>query len=168
MRKIIDENGRLFGKIRVLDVLVILVVLVLAAAAYRKLNVIEDTTTSVKTIPTTYTVIVKNVRQTTADMYRAGDRLYNEAGIPLGVVAAVSTAPGTTVSITNDGTYVVAPVEGRVDMTVTVSANCSTSNGRYYVERTFELNAGADCNLRSKYASVYGTLLSIAADGGAA
>ena len=44
--KIIDKNGRLFGKISVIDVLVILVVAVMAFALYVKNNSLSVTSTS--------------------------------------------------------------------------------------------------------------------------
>jgi FlaG/FlaF family flagellin (archaellin) len=159
--KIIDENGRLFGKISVIDIAVILVVAVVATAAYLKFNVIGETATSVKTTPTTYTVLVRGIRQTTADMFRPGDAVYNESGLTLGEVAAVETAPATTLATLQDGRYIISGIEERVDMTITVSANCSRSAGRFFVERTYELNVNSDYNLRSKYVTVYGTLMTI-------
>ena len=40
--KLMDKNGRLFGKISVIDVVVVLVVLVMAAALYVKNNSISE------------------------------------------------------------------------------------------------------------------------------
>ncbi|MDR3278349.1 MAG: DUF4330 domain-containing protein [Oscillospiraceae bacterium] len=161
MKKIIDENGRLFGKISVLDLVVIAVIIALAAAAYTKFNVLETTATTTKTVPTRYTVLVKNSRQTTADMLRAGDKFFTENGLAAGTVAAVDVAPATVVSPVLDGTYAVGTIEGRVDITLTLDAQCSVTNGRYYVERTVELNVNNEQKYRTKYADFSGTILSI-------
>ncbi|MDR0863207.1 MAG: DUF4330 domain-containing protein [Oscillospiraceae bacterium] len=159
--KLIDKNGRIGGKVSVIDVVVVLVIAVLALSAYMKFNVIEDTATTVKTVPIEYTVQVRGIRQVTAESYREGDALYNEAGIHLGRVSKVEIAPATTLSSLPDGTYTIAPVNERVDLTLTVAADCSLSSGRYYVDRTFELNVNSDYKFRSKYVDTTGTILSI-------
>ena len=59
--KLIDHNGRLFGKISVIDVLVLAVVVVLAAALYFKSNQ-THTGTSVTNNEITYQVLASGVR----------------------------------------------------------------------------------------------------------
>jgi hypothetical protein len=167
MKKIIDDRGRLFGKISVIDLVVIAVIIVLAAAAYTKFNVIENTATTTKTVATRYTVLVKNSRQTTADMLRPGDRFFTENGLAAGTVASVEVSPATAVSAVLDGTYAVGKIEGRIDMTLTLDAQCSVTNGRYYVERTYELNVNNEQKYRTKYADFSGTILSITTVGDA-
>ena len=58
--KMIDRNGRLFGKISVIDVLVILVVLVMAAALYFK-NIQTHTGTAVTEQTITFQVRAREI-----------------------------------------------------------------------------------------------------------
>jgi hypothetical protein len=167
MKKIIDERGRLFGKISVIDLVVIAVIAVLAAAAYTKFNVLENTVMTTKTVPTRYTVLVKNGRQTTADMLRVGDKFFSENGLAAGTVTAVDVTPATVVSSVLDGTSTVGSIEGRVDITLTIEAQCSVTNGRYYVDRTYELNVNNEQKFRTKYAFFSAAILSITTIGDA-
>jgi len=63
----------------------------------------------------------------------------------------------------SDGTYVNAKVEDMYDVVLTVSAQCSTSNGRYYVDRKYELNVNSEIWMYTKYNAVYGMLMTISA-----
>ena len=73
--KLMDKNGRLFGKISVIDVVVVLVVLVMAAALYVKNTSLSHTSTRVTNTPITYQVTAYNVRQYVADAIQEGDLL---------------------------------------------------------------------------------------------
>ena len=65
--KIMDKNGRLFGKISVIDVLVILVVAVMAFALYVKNNTLSVTSTSAPGTTITVTVLAENLDLHVAD-----------------------------------------------------------------------------------------------------
>jgi hypothetical protein len=163
-RKIIDERGRLFGVISVIDVIVIVVIAVLAIAAYTKFRVIDNTSTSTKTVPVTYTVRILSVREGTANALREGDAFFTKSGIPAGKIASVEITPSRVLSGLADGTYVMADVEGRVDALITVAAQCSITNDRYYVDRTYELNVNTDQTYHTKYVEIYGNIASITKD----
>ena len=70
MGKLIDREGRLFGKISVIDLLVVLAVLVLAAAFYTKNNTLEPTATAQAGTPITFTVLAENLSFQTVDAIR--------------------------------------------------------------------------------------------------
>ena len=98
--KIIDRNGRLFGKISVIDVLVILVVIVMAAALYFKSNQ-THTGTAVTEQTITFQVRARGVDNFVADAIRVDDYLYDQSyssgGQPLGQIIEVQVErdPGT-------------------------------------------------------------------------
>ena len=93
--KVMDHNGRLFGKISIIDVLVVLVVIALAGALYVKSSR-PHTGTSVATQTITYQVLVEKEPFESAERsafglqlqwdvvregyVRAGDMLYPEDG----------------------------------------------------------------------------------------
>ena len=76
--KLMDKNGRLFGKISVIDVVVVLVVIVMAAALYVKNTSLSHTSIRVTNTPITYQVTAYNVRQYVADAIQEGDLLYDQ------------------------------------------------------------------------------------------
>ena len=75
--KIIDRNGRLFGAISVIDVLVILVVLVMAAALYFK-GQQAHTGTAVTEQTVTFQIRARGVNSWVADAILVGDGLYDQ------------------------------------------------------------------------------------------
>ena len=75
--KIIDRNGRLFGKISVIDLLVVAVVVVLAAALYFKNNQ-AHTGTTVTEENITFQIRARGVYDYVADAIQVGDGLYDK------------------------------------------------------------------------------------------
>ncbi|MDR0838342.1 MAG: DUF4330 domain-containing protein [Oscillospiraceae bacterium] len=151
MKKLIDENGRLFGKISFIDVLVVLAVAAILLVSLTKNDVVEQISGSVQTTPVEYTVIAKNIRVTNAALLREGDYIWLENGVPAGKITGVRTEVATTLSQIADGRYVIGKIESKVDAFVTILADCSYSNGRYYADRTFELNVNQEQKYVTKY-----------------
>ena len=163
MKKIIDEKGRLFGKISVIDIFVIIVAAVLVFAVYTKTGSGDTPAASVNTIPVTYSVFVNAVRDTTVSLLRPGDKLYTENGIYVGTIKSVDVDDAKKPLVLTDGTYVNAPVDERFDVTLIVEAQCSEAGGRYYADRAFELNTSAEHKLVTKYNAITGNIINITA-----
>lgn len=161
-RKFIDENGRFFGKVSFIDVLVLLVVAVVVITALTKQEVVVSTTGSVATVPVEYVVVVRNTRESMARMYQEGDSLWLDSGVYAGEIVGVEfDTPAKAPSQTIDGTYVMGEYESKYDVYLTVLADCSHSNGRYYADRTFELNVNQEKHFQTKYMTLTARLLEI-------
>jgi len=163
MRKIIDDRGRLFGKISVIDVIVLAVVAVLVVAVLTKFNVQDTPIASTNTVRVTYTVKIPMIRSTTADLLRPGDNLFTDTGTFIGVIKEVGVEDAYHPEWLMDGTYVMGRVHERYDITLTVEAQCSYSNGRYYADRVFELNADAEQKIQTRYVATTGFFMTITA-----
>ncbi len=154
--KLIDKQGRLFGKVSVIDLVVILVVVVLAVSLYLKRNVMEHTSTNVSGTPITYEVKAVSVRDESLDDFQVGDLVYdqdNDSGNAIGTIEAVRYVDNTPLASDTAGNFHKLPVEGRHDVVLTLSALSTSSNGKIYVNRTYELNANSTRNLYTKYVS---------------
>ncbi|MDR0489799.1 MAG: DUF4330 domain-containing protein [Oscillospiraceae bacterium] len=164
MRKIIDDRGRLFGLISVIDVIVAAVVIVLAIAVLTKFRTGESPQTTTNTDNVTYTVKISGIRKSNVDLLRHGDKLYaKDTGLNVGTIMDIKVEDAYAVEPIIDGTYAKAKVYERYDVTLTVNAPCSQSNGRYYVDRTFELNVNADWLMYTKYNEFNCTIMTIEA-----
>ena len=163
MRKIIDERGRLFGLISFIDVIVLAVVIILALAVFAKFNVNESPLTTTSTVDVTYTIKIPMVRLTTATLMHPGDSLYNENDAFIGTIKSVSAADAEFPESLIDGTFARAKVHERYDVTIAVEALCSFSNGRYYTDRVFELNANSEMWIKTKYVITSGFITTITA-----
>ena len=162
MSKIIDGKGRLFGRISVIDIIVIIVALVLIVAFYIKFNAGDNPFTSRDTTEVTYTVRIASIRLTSANHLRPGDNIYyQETGAFVGTIKDVEINDAEVTDSIVDGTYVVASVEDRYDITLTIDANCTISNDRYYINNTFELRVNASYRFLTKYNDVSGIVTTI-------
>ena len=161
--KIIDKNGRLFGKISIIDVLVILAVAVLAAALGFKSNQTHTGTTT-SNIPIIYQVRVNGERNYVADAVRVGDHLYdleNSSGGTLGEILSIETLPGKKVATFNDGTMGEAPVEDGVTLLLTVKGYGIISDNRYLLNRVYNLGVNTTRNYYTPYAQFTATVTAI-------
>lgn len=163
MKKIIDEHGRVFGKISIIDFFVILIVLVIGAALYVKFNVLDVTSKTTASETITYTVRINGVRGYAADAIKAGDILYQKTGSgnPIGTVTLVEKTDAKKTSEKADGTIVMGNYIGCYDVTLTVTANGTKSGGRYFVNKTYELNANSVRSLITKFCTFDATITEI-------
>lgn len=160
--KIIDKNGKLFGKISVIDILVVAVVIVLIFAVYSRF--FTKTTTAVGTINDSFEfqLCVKGVREQTVDALRVGDSVYDsENNTYLGTITAIEVTDAYGEYATIDGDYVVAPVEGRKEAVLTIAADGLISAGRYYASRTYEISTNLSFTFYTKYCCTTGYVWSV-------
>lgn len=151
MKKIIDDRGRFFGIISFIDVIVIAVVIVLALVVLLRFNSSDNPVTASNTVPVKYTVVIPGVRLSTAEQIVAGDNLYTEMSVLIGTITDVSWVDAYSPEPLSDGTIVLGMAHERYDATLTVEAQCSTSEGRYYANRVYELSANSEQKLQTRY-----------------
>lgn len=164
--KIIDRNGRLFGKISVIDLIVVAVVVVMAAALHFKSGQ-THTGTSVTEQPITFQVQARGLRSYAADALRVGDSLYDQGyssgGRPLGRITdiQVEQEPGTGTATLFDGTVATVPSEGTVDLILTIEGSGLVSGRSVSINRVYDLGINSSRNYCTKYVQFIGTVSSI-------
>ncbi|MDR2530014.1 MAG: DUF4330 domain-containing protein [Oscillospiraceae bacterium] len=149
-KRIIDERGRLFGKLSVIDLAVVVIVIAMAVAYYVKTNSGAETRTTSMT-DVTYNLTIREVRQGTVDLVRPGDKVYDEHGVNLGEVTGLTVAPAAIKSTLVDGSYVNAGSEGKFDLTLTLVVGCAIADGHIYADRKTELTVGGVIPVVTKY-----------------
>lgn len=158
--KIIDRNGRLFGKISVIDLLVVAVVLVMAVALSVKKNQ-THTGTSVTNTSITYQVLVSGVRTYVSNAVTVGDLMFDQdrsSGGTLGKITSVEVLPSGKLAELNDGTVDTIPVEDGVNLLLTVEGSGLIRDGRYLLNRVYDLGVNSSRNFYTKYAQFTGTV----------
>lgn len=162
--KIMDRNGRLFGKISIVDVVVILVVLVMGAAIYYKTHQ-PQTGSKVTTTTIVYEMQLQNQPQYMVDALKVGDQMYDKdrsTGGSLGEILDIQVTPGTKQAELSDGTVAMVPCEGYYNVTLTLQAEALIeSDGNYAVNRIYDLGVNSTRNFNTKYAYFVGTISSI-------
>jgi len=149
----IDDKGRLFGKINLIDLFVVLVlVIIISGFAFKTLSSGETVTVTNDT-PIEVTFKVVKVRDFTVNAVEAGDSIYERNGQKLGEVTEVRTPPAREILSRSDGSSVYAEVENRYDMLITVRGAGRISGGTYYLNSNRIMTAGSDIKLCSNKAT---------------
>jgi hypothetical protein len=172
VKRILDERGRLFGKLNIVDLIAVLAAAVVAVTAVVKYTggrsaVGGGSPAAVGTVTVSYQFTIKGIREMSLALFRPGDAVFAEGGKHIGSITAVDSSGATTTTARADGKYVKAPVPLRYDVVLTIEVPCTVSSGRYYANRSFELSVNSEQKIHTKYVDVTGyiTALNAARDG---
>ena len=160
--KIIDKNGRLFGKISIIDVVVVLVVAVMALGLYVKSNT-KNITASTEDEVITYQVMVNAIPDYMAEALKEGDLVYEDGvyGDSLGKVTDVEITEGDRLAGLPDGTLKMIPVEGTVNMLVTIEGRGIVDEGNYMLNRIYNLGVNSNRIFCTQYTQFTGMIVNI-------
>ncbi len=164
MKKFVDKNGRLFGKISLLDVAVILLVVVVALVLFAKKNFTPIRNQSDGMVNIQYEVVVENMPEGRLTSLREGDLLYDsDSNIEVGEIVSIDAQPCVIAILMADGTYKTAPVEGRYNVYLTVEAEAAKNeHDHYYVDRSLLIGSGWLLNFFTKASLFTGTITDLA------
>ena len=165
--KIIDRNGRLFGKISVIVLLVVAVVVVLAAALYFKNNQ-AHTGTTVTEENITFQIRARGVYDYVADAIQVGDGLYDKdyasGGKAIGRITDIQVErdPGKKLALeVNDGTAGLIEADETVDLLITLEGRGLVDGKRYSINRVYALGVNSSRTYYTKQAQFIGTVAEI-------
>lgn len=154
---IIDEKGRLFGKINVIDLLVIIgLVTVIAGAGYKFFLAPR----AVKAQNAEVTVIIPAVRPEEAQSIQAGDQLVTDTTVTDARVKKVEIKPALTVTTRSDGTTLLTTNPYRKDAYVTLEGKVSLGPTAMKFAGQ-DIRVGKDFWLKSLRYELKGSVLSI-------
>ena len=166
--KILDQDGRLFGKISIIDVIVILVVAVLAAAIYVK-GQMPQTGTSVPLTKVTYQLQLVNQPEYMLSAIQVQDKLYDKersTGGALGTIVDIQVSEGTEQGELFDGTMADIPAENRYNLLLTVEGEALVgADGSVALNRIYDLGVNSHRNFNTKYAYFVGQVMEIQLSG---
>ena len=165
--KMIDGNGRFFGKISVIDVLVILVVAVLAAALYFK-SIQTHTGSTVTEQSIVFQIRARGVDSYVYDALRVGDGLYDldysSGGKAIGRISLIEVErdPGMKLADElHDGAAELVEAENTVDLLITVEGSGLVDGKTRTINRVYALGVNSSRTYYTKQAQFVGTVASI-------
>lgn len=162
----LDKKGKLFGKISVIDLGIIILLIVFALGVYLKFGVLEQTNTSTTNEKITFTLKIPAVRMLYFDQLKVGDAMYESTdNTRIGEITDVYYEDAEVTYVDLDGQSVNGPAEGRYDIYVTVEGEGAISGGRYLMNRTYEIGVGSIRNYMTKYVAFHGQVKEIYTDG---
>lgn len=145
----LDNKGRLFGKISIVDLLVVIIVAVMLVGSFTAYQKIQN-----KTVLTEDRALIQNdaldtlevtmrleeVRQITLDAIHVGDEVYmKETGKRLGEITAVTSEPATRLIYDLKGQAVNAEVPMRYDVIMKVEVPGNRLENGYYTADNIQL-----------------------------
>jgi hypothetical protein len=148
---IVDKQGRIFGKVSLIDLLllIVLVGLLLGFGFRRFSNKAVQIVNANKTF--TVTFVVEKVRDFSINAVNEGDLFYQQYGQqPLGVVKAKTTRPAH--EILKDNTTGLAhyvEMEGKYDLYITLECSGNVNDTGYFINGNVQVSQGSDLRLQS-------------------
>ena len=118
---LMDEKGRLFGKISIVDIGVLLLIAVLIGGVYFKFFMVDKDQNAAKFDTIEYKVLVEEVRQQSVDAIEIGADIYDvKTNSPMGRITDIEVLPATDQLTKADGTMVIAEKPERFNVLITI------------------------------------------------
>ncbi len=151
MKKIIDSKGRLFEKINIIDLLIVIAVIVLALSATIKFDQSVETMKSDKTLE--YTVEIHQVRQQTVDaLNKKLDGLIEyESEKTLGDIIDIEVSKADELVRLSDGTYKKIQLEDKYDLELLIKVKGTETEDNYYTMDGKALITGDSVSIYNDY-----------------
>lgn len=144
----IDKNGRLFSKVSIIDLLIVVLVLVLAVGL-----IFRKETQPVINGNANFKVVIKieDIRQYTVDAIQIGDKFYEQYANEIGTVSNIEVSGATELMENNKGEAFLAPLQDRYDLAVTLDCTGRITDTGYYANGNRQLSIGGDVPVQSTY-----------------
>jgi len=156
-----DKTGKLFGKISVIDLAVILLIIALAAAGIYRFTA-SGATMSRGDATVNFTIRIEGVREFTADYYHEGLRVYDRRQNQfIGNITNVRTEPHYTFQALEDGTLIRALWPDHTVIFIDIKAQGRRTPSAIFVEGTYEITANSIIYIHTRYIQVQGVIYSI-------
>ena len=148
---LIDSKGKLFGKISVVDIIIVVIVIgALAGIAYKlnKSNVVSPLAKSYTIQTVLYT---DATTESSAQAIKEGDTVKDKVtGAELGKVVKIETGPSIIYGINADGKVVASEKPGYVSLKITVqgkgnydSMGATFGSSNYYINKAMQYVYGS-------------------------
>lgn len=168
--KIIDENGRLFGKISVIDVLVIAVVLVMALALYVKDALMNEGKDDEPDLPEQAITLQVRADAQRNYLYRSlhvGDEIWDQNHFDgeniLGVITdiQVTSDPGMVAVTMPDGTVPWVEAEDTVDLLITIQSSGVVKGRTYFINGDYSVGINSNRNYATRLSKFTGVVADV-------
>ena len=156
------KNGKLFGKISIIDIIAVVCIVVIAFGLYAKFTSKSDAVTSSEKTDIEFVYKVKSVRDYTVEGFEKGGPFFDkETKEYMGDITGVRSEPAVTEISMVDGTYKQVEVPDKFDVYVTVRVTGKYNSLGYYTNDNKFIGAGSTVNAWSKYTTTGGEIIDV-------
>lgn len=163
----LDERGRLWGRINVVDLLIVIILgavlvrLVFPAVAARLAGPGITPPGPAEEVPLSVDFLLTGVRQPTVDAVRVGDQVMEtKTNLPLGKITKIRVTPASQAVPTAEGKLVRADLPDQFDLWVTIEGPGRVSTNSIEIA-TRQIHIGTPLGFRTRLYSVGGTVMGI-------
>ncbi len=157
---IIDKQGKLFGKISIVDIFIILVIILASVILFLKVS--TGATSGGEASPVTYTVKVEGIRKTSEKYFKPGLPVYNDKGEYMGEIVKISNKKdAVTYNKLSNGDYVETTNPTRSDIEVVIKANATKNDKGVYIDGKISLLVGMEKYFEIEDTNFVGTVIYI-------
>lgn len=157
----IDSNGKIFGKVSVVDIAILLAVVIAVAGVYVRFFG-RTTDTTVAGTDFYYTFLVENIRESNLEGLKksVGSRFSLNEKITgdMGTLLEIKESTAIAEIVKNDGTVVRTEIDGRYDAVLTFKINGKYNENGYFSSSLEDISAGVTYSIISKWSAVGGEI----------
>lgn len=159
--KIIDEKGRLFGKINLIDLIIIVAVVVLSVATVVKFRASDSYLSKGRILE--YTMLVENVRQATVDAIgqKTEGLIDYESKKEIGDIVDYKVMGASEIELMSDGTYKDVKYKDKFDILLTVRVEGTETQDNFYTLSGKKIVVGDGMAINNGYAGTYARIKSV-------
>ena len=155
------KDGKIFGKINIIDLLIVVVLIAAVVGIISRLSVSSSNSIS-GSDQFQFVVSVDSVREYTVNgLQKKGDVFSEETDVRVGEIIDVVVEPMKADVVTFDGQRKFIERPGRYTAYVTIKADGNFVNDCYYTADKEEIGAGREYRVISKYVSTNGKTISV-------
>lgn len=158
---IINSNGKIFGKVSIIDILIVLLVIIAIVAAYLRLNKNVDKVAD-DPVDFYYTISIKEIRENNKDnLIKDINKeffLNGDVSHSMGILESYEILDAKSTITLTDGSVVESVVPEKYDVYLTFKINGFEMDDGYYTSKLHDLCAGKSYSISSLHCSVFGTV----------
>lgn len=155
-----DKNGKIFGKINIIDLLAILVVIVAVIGISIRFTSIASENVKRKT-DFSYVVEIEDVRVYTVNALQKMGIATDKQGNVIGEITGVQYSEMEKQTITENGKSKRVIVPEKYTARVTLEATGKEADSGYFVGENTELSAGSSITMYTKHANCSGKIIKV-------
>lgn len=156
------KNGKLFGKINIIDAGVVLLIVALLVVGTLKFKTFDEKIDASNMGKIIYTVVIKNVREYTAEAFTSGDIVFDSGtNVNIGKVVKVESSNATLARTLANGNVKIVENPYKKDITLTIETLGTASQVGYFANKSIELKVGSEKTIETLYAITSGKIESI-------
>ncbi|MBO5955710.1 MAG: DUF4330 domain-containing protein [Clostridia bacterium] len=159
---IINKEGKLFGKISIIDIVVVLAIIVLALGLYMRFANSDNTKVSTEKQQIEYSVLIKGVRMGTVQALSQLGPITNDSTKEYaGEIVDVTYTDALETRELSNGKVVETLLPERYNVIAKIQVDGRAGNSGYYTSTNQSINIGSTLLFTSKYANTSGTIVDV-------